>query len=704
MTIGAGHAAATDRDRLQFGAEAAEQRAPVAVGRGLGGLLGAVGKQIPGLGLLAIHRFDFRGGQGICRKREQPLLGQQHLEVATGGAQRLHILIPVAEHQGGIHPDHGDAKGRDLVEELGTVGRGAGEGTQEPLHVLRLAVGLERQQIGLIAQLAGESHQVTHHGGIVIAGEGILHYEYHFGTLLWAHGLEARQIEVAGAVIAQGVGQGRYREQRHIHHADALLGRLLGPLLLQEEVDQLRRLGQQRRIALDGADEVILGTTQIAAVIELHEAGAEIGHIHLDGALAGASLARETPFHRLHHLVGEVILATGAGHRIAELVDDGLDAQSAALQRHLLSERIEALLRQLAQPFAHQARPAFRRVAPVLADLDRGAHGGVGLEGEAEAVAVAVHGAGVACPHRNRDLAVELAALGAVYRHQLGAAAIRYTNFAGVDAVVGVEGPLHPLQLLPQLAEEGGAVLGAETLAVLAPHQAAIFGGERHHLIRDAAQQHLLLGVAQVQCRAHVQHTRIDVAEHAVVEAMAIEQGAKLHDEVGEGFRRHCGIFGEGHRLLAPLGVAEQPHRFLAHAVDGLDARQVAAHLIADDAGLAARQQPIDAPAQLRHLGLVFALVGVGKLDDVEPLQILAGHVLNKRLDRVPDDIGASQPQHPGVHRLHRQGVGLHHEGGIPEGRGEAVVLDVDQGAIARNGRDIESGLGDEAEGAFRAA
>ena len=69
---------------------------------------------------------------------------------------------------------------------------------------------------------------------------------------------------------------------------------------------------------------------------------------------------------------------------------------------------------------------------------------------------------------------------------------------------------------------------------MLPPHQAAIFGGERHHLIRDAAQQHLLLGVAQVQCRAHVQHTRIDVAEHAVVEAVAIEQGAKLHDKVRE--------------------------------------------------------------------------------------------------------------------------------------------------------------------------
>ena len=98
------------------------------------------------------------------------------------------------------------------------------------------------------------------------------------------------------------------------------------------------------------------------------------------------------------------------------------------------------------------------------------------------------------------------------------------------------------------------------------------------------------------------------------------------------------------------------------------------------------RQQGVDAPAQLRHLGLVRILVGVGKLDDVEPLQILAGHILDEILHRVPDDVGASQSQHPGVHRLHRQGVGLYHKGGVSERGGEAVVLDVDERAVARDG------------------
>ena len=232
--------------------------------------------------------------------------------------------------------------------------------------------------------------------------------------------------------------------------------------------------------------------------------------------------------------MGEIILAALFGPAVAHLVHQLFEAHTTGLQRHLFRQRVKALLRQLTQPFTHQARPPLGGVAAIAADLDRGAHGGVGLEGEAETVAVAIHGAGVAGAHRERDLAVILAALGAIHRHQLGAAAIGDADFAWVDTVSRVERPLDPLQLFPQLAKEGGAVFGAKALAMLPPHQAAIFGGERHHLIGDAAQQHLLLGIAQIQRRAHVQHTGIDVAEHAVVEAVGIQQGAKLHDEIGQ--------------------------------------------------------------------------------------------------------------------------------------------------------------------------
>ena len=78
--------------------------------------------------------------------------------------------------------------------------------------MLGLAVGLERQQIGLQAELAGELHQVAHHGSIVITGEGILHDEHHFLTLLGAHGLQPRQVKIAGAMVTQLLGQGRHAQ------------------------------------------------------------------------------------------------------------------------------------------------------------------------------------------------------------------------------------------------------------------------------------------------------------------------------------------------------------------------------------------------------------------------------------------------------------------------------------------------------------
>ncbi|MNH26971.1 hypothetical protein D3C79_870580 [compost metagenome] len=66
VTIGAGHAAATHRHRLQPGAKALEQAAPVAVSRGLGGLLGAVGEQIPGRGLALFSGVRLGGWQLVC--------------------------------------------------------------------------------------------------------------------------------------------------------------------------------------------------------------------------------------------------------------------------------------------------------------------------------------------------------------------------------------------------------------------------------------------------------------------------------------------------------------------------------------------------------------------------------------------------------------------------------------------------------------
>ncbi len=92
-------------------------------------------------------------------------------------------------------------------------------------------------------------------------------------------------------------------------------------------------------------------------MVELHKAGAKIGHIHLDRALTGARLAGQTARHRLHHLVGEVILAALFGPAVAHLVHQLFEAHAAGVKCHLFRQRVEALLRQLTQPLAHQAGP-----------------------------------------------------------------------------------------------------------------------------------------------------------------------------------------------------------------------------------------------------------------------------------------------------------------------------------------------------------
>ena len=68
---------------------------------------------------------------------------------------------------------------------------------------------------------------------------------------------------------------------------------------------------------------------------------------------------------------------------------------------------------------------------------------------------------------------------------------------------------------IQRLAKEGRA-LRAEPFAMFAPQQAAILRRQRYHLVGDLLHQHLLLRIAHVQRRAHVQHPGINVAKHAV--------------------------------------------------------------------------------------------------------------------------------------------------------------------------------------------
>ncbi|MNM78780.1 hypothetical protein D3C81_906960 [compost metagenome] len=92
---------------------------------------------------------------------------------------------------------------------------------------------------------------------------------------------------------------------------------------------------------------------------------------------------------------------------------------------------------------------------------------------------------------------------------------------------------------------------------MLPPQQAAILGGQRHYLVGKLLHQHFLLRVTHVESRAHVQHTGIHMAKHAVAEVMTIEQLTEFNDVVGQMLRWHTGVLGKRDRLGTPFGIAQ---------------------------------------------------------------------------------------------------------------------------------------------------
>ncbi|MNC72450.1 hypothetical protein D3C75_1235060 [compost metagenome] len=95
---------------------------------------------------------------------------------------------------------------------------------------------------------------------------------------------------------------------------------------------------------------------------------------------------------------------------------------------------------------------------------------------------------------------------------------------------------------------------------MLTPEQAAIAQGQRRHRIGNRLDQRRLGRVLHVQRRAHMEHTGIDVTEHAVGQAIAVEQGAELGDVISQLLRRHRGVFHERLRTHFALDVAQQAH------------------------------------------------------------------------------------------------------------------------------------------------
>src|SRR5690606_30266120 len=81
-----------------------------------------------------------------------------------------------------------------------------------------------------------------------------------------------------------------------------------------------------------------------------------------------------------------------------------------------------------------------------------------------------------------------------------------------------------------------------------------------------------------VQRGTHVQTACIDVAKHAVLQTVGVEQGAELANIRGQVCRVDGSIFNERNRAPRPGGVAEEADALLAQVPEGGRVRLAVAH------------------------------------------------------------------------------------------------------------------------------
>ncbi len=264
-----------------------------------------------------------------------------------------------------------------------------------------------------------------------------------------------------------------------VHEPDRPQHRPPGSASGERDWSMPRHPGHHRDEVLDRADHVVPKRTQIAPVVELEELRPEGRDVDLDRALAGAGLAGEAAVERLLDLVREVRLAAAAREGVAEARSAGCASLPSAAQAPALLDRVEALRRELAQPFPHQLRPALRRVPPLPRALPGRAHRVVRIPVVAGAVAVAVERLVEAGPDPGRDGAVERRPSWARRRPRGARSAPAAAILPGLSWFFGSNDGLDRLERRIERPEEFRRELRAHALAVLAPEQAAVLAGDR---------------------------------------------------------------------------------------------------------------------------------------------------------------------------------------------------------------------------------
>ena len=307
-----------------------------------------------------------------------------------------------------------------------------------------------------------------------------------------------------------------------------------------------------------------------------------------------------------------------------------------------------------------------------------------------------MHGGAVGLPDALVDLAVVFAAGGHTVDFQEFCGALPGGgNLARVDLVVRVEGGLEFLQGGVQFAKIAFGVFRTHALAVLAPQQAAVALCQRGHRIAHRTDQGCVFRILHVQRGAYVQHAGIHVAEHAILQAVAVQQRTKFGNEVGQILRRHCRVFHEGLRPRLALHVAQQTHCTLAHGIHALH-------------GVGTLRQRVPQPAhrgvglqvlhEARHPGIHFRRVIAAELHQIDAqrrfvfvLRKIFGHA-------VPDEIVHGQQQHLRIHRFDGQGLLRNQRPGIAQGIHEGGIAHIHQYRIFWNGQDVELCLHHEAQ------
>ncbi len=364
----------------------------------------------------------------------------------------------------------------------------------------------------------------------------------------------------------------------------------------------------------------------------------------MDRALRDAGLARQAAVEGRVHLVREIV--AGATPQPAPRIE------GIRLPRDIA--RVRSAQRALAQPFAHEGCPAFRRMNAIAGRFERRTHRGVGVPRKAGAIAVAGD-RGVELRLQGwRDLPVALTARRRGERCERRPR-VSGGNLARVHLIVRIERPLDPTDLLVEhWAQDLGVVRAAKPLAVLTPKDAAVRLHEREYLVRDLAQQPHVGGLAHVERRAHVQTADIHMSVHAVRQVAPVEQRAEFGDERGEPVRRHGAILDEGHRPTQTGHVAEQTYTAIAQRPERLDfARIVDAMRRHCSAGNGTGEQSAGSFVDGRRRI-------IDQLDEIQSIHRRASR-LETGCDARPGVVAPRQREHRLVHRLDRGRIAAQH-------------------------------------------